>query len=216
MFKKFVSLIIVFVLLALPTSAALAGKPTDTGNNGKPPDISERGKSAEVGHKGVPNQSSNKGTTLNSTTTTGFDQYGYNDTARIFNGTGLSWCMGKLGYDEAGCRAYMGDYANDKLVMKWNAEWDHGNTDGWTDSYYNAWENNQWNGKVPGGSGEVWHYKIVWVGPCNEGTYFENGGYCIWGQFEVIMDQGSIDGVHSFLAHGNPSGYGAYKSKPSE
>src|SRR3989344_3410680 len=48
----------------------------------------------------------------------GFDQYGYNDTARIFNGTGSSWCL--AGGYTANC---LGIYSPDKLVMKWNAEW---------------------------------------------------------------------------------------------
>ncbi len=94
------------------------------------------------------------------TNTNGFDQYGYNDTARIFNGTGESWSLAK-GLPED----YLGIYAPDKLVMKWNAEWDRGNTENWLNPPYAAWENNEWNGKTDGGSGEVWHYKIVWVGP---------------------------------------------------
>jgi len=90
----------------------------------------------------------------------GFDEFGYNDTARIFNGTGESWSLAKgLPAD------YLGIYAPDKLIMKWNAEWDRGNAENWLNPPYAAWENNEWNGKVPGGSGAVWHYKIVWVGP---------------------------------------------------
>lgn len=63
----------------------------------------------------------------------GFDQYGYNDTARLFNGTGASWSLAKgLPAD------YLGIYANDKLVMKWNAEWDRGNAENWANPPYNA------------------------------------------------------------------------------
>jgi hypothetical protein len=142
----------------------------------------------------------------------GFDEFGYNRNAGIFNGTGLSWCMGKLGWDETACRTYMGKYANDRLVMKWNAEWDRGNYEGWTDVSYDAWENNQWNGNVEGGSGEVWHYKIVWVGDCMaDPNLVPEGGYCIWNQFAVLMDHGTnADKVHEFLAHAKPSGYGRY------
>lgn len=144
-------------------------------------------------------------------TSTGFDQYGYNRTARVFNGTGTSWCEAKgLASD---C---MGIYSPDKLVMKWNAEWDRGNAEGWQDTNgYNAWEDNQWNGKVPGGSGANWHYKIVWVGPCGkDGTELPNGGYCIWGQFEVLTDHGQDPNIgpgHLWFAHASPAGYGAYK-----
>src|SRR3954447_27053398 len=49
----------------------------------------------------------------------GYDQYGYNTTARSFNGTGASWCQ--AGGQPASC---MGAYSNDKLGMKWNAQWD--------------------------------------------------------------------------------------------
>jgi hypothetical protein len=45
----------------------------------------------------------------------GFDEFGYNNTARIFNGTGESWSLAKgLPAD------YLGIYAKDKLAMKWN------------------------------------------------------------------------------------------------
>lgn len=93
--------------------------------------------------------------------------------------------------------------------MKWNAEWDRGKAEGWKNGPYDAWENNEWNGKVPGGSGEVWHYKIKWVGNCNaDKNLIPEGGYCIWGQFATIMDQGTADGEHFWFAHGVPTGYG--------
>ena len=118
----------------------------------------------------------------------GFDQYGYNDTARIFNGTGSSWCL------EKGMAAdCLGIYSPDKLVMKWTSDWDRGNAEGWTNPpYTGAWTSNEWNGKgVKGGSGAVWHYKIVWVGAELENSqYWRPGGYAVWGQFEVLMDQG--------------------------
>ncbi|OGG13815.1 hypothetical protein A2773_05660 [Candidatus Gottesmanbacteria bacterium RIFCSPHIGHO2_01_FULL_39_10] len=141
----------------------------------------------------------------------GFDQYGYNDTARIFNGTGSSWCLAK-GLP-ANC---IGIYSPDKLVMKWNAEWDRGNAEGWTDpAGYDAWLNNEWNGKVKGGSDAVWHYKIVWVGSCGaDYTPLPNGGYCIWGQFEVLMDQGvdpNFGPGHMWFTHAIPNGYGSYR-----
>ncbi len=143
----------------------------------------------------------------------GFDDAGYNDQARIFVGTGWSWCMDKVG-NAAWCTAYLGPYANDKLVMKWNAEWDRGNDENWANGPYDAWENNEWNGMVPGGSGAVWHYNIVWVGSCgSDYTPLPNGGYCIWGQFEALMDQGidpSYGPGHMWFAHANPTGYGAY------
>ena len=138
----------------------------------------------------------------------GFDEYGYNRCAHQFVGTGMSWCMEKIG-DLAWCTDYLEDYANDKLVMKWNEEWDRGNAEGWNDpNGYDAWENNEWNGLVPGGSGETEHFKTVWIGAdaCSELTGEE---YCIWGQFLVLQDfygPGQPEG----LTHITPSGYGAY------
>jgi hypothetical protein len=142
--------------------------------------------------------------------TNGFDEFGYNRTARIFVGTGGGWCAArKMGWDCAG--TIYAPYAKDRLVMKWNAEWDRGNAESWVDTPYAAWENNEWNGAVPGGSGEVWHYKIQWVGVCGAtGDPLPDGGYCIWGQFEVILDHGtSADHTHVWFAHALPTGYGA-------
>lgn len=135
----------------------------------------------------------------------GFDQYGYNDTARIFNGPAD-------GVDRVLDGAVWGDptYANDHLTMKWNAAWDACNDFGTPVACAGAWTNNEWNGKVPDGSGEVWHYKIVWVGPCST-TDFSDGGYCVWGSYEVILSQGTVDNVHAWDTLANPAGYGAYK-----
>lgn len=140
---------------------------------------------------------------------TGFDDNGYNNTANIFNGTGSSWCIAKALSSDC-----LGIYSPDSLIMKWNNEWVRGNLENWSNPPYRAWENNEWNGNVVGGSGAVWHYKIVWVGSCGADlTPLANGGYCIWGQFEVIMDQGvdpSYGPGHFWFAHANPTGYGAY------
>ena len=143
----------------------------------------------------------------------GFDEWGYNRQARIFDGTAWSWCMGKVG-DTAWCTSYLGSFRDDKLVMKWNAEWDRGNAEHWSNPPYNAWENNEWNGAFPGGSGTVWHYKIVWVGNCvADPTLIPNGGYCIWDQFATIQDHGtdpSQEPAHSWYALAKPNGYGSY------
>ena len=140
----------------------------------------------------------------------GFDQYGYNRTARVFNGTGASWSVAQgLPAD------YLGIYSNDNLVMKWNAEWDRGNATGWSTAAgpYRAYLDNEWNGNVPGGSGWTEHFKAVWIGGnCGaDYTLLPNGGYCIWGQFEAIFDRG-MDPSHSpwILAHAKPAGYGSY------
>ena len=150
--------------------------------------------------------------------TTGFDQFGYNNKARIFNGTGMSWCMGKMGrrdgWTEQQCATYIAPYGKDKLVMKWNAEWDRGNAESWASPLYAAWENNEWNGRVPGGSGEIWHYKIAWDKGCAEGgkpsvEAAKGGAYCLWGQFAMLQSQGSGgDRVHVWDVLLKPAGYG--------
>lgn len=135
----------------------------------------------------------------------GFDQFGYNRQARIFVGPASGWCLERG--SPADC---LGIYSNDRLVMKWNAEWDRGNAEGWLNPPYAAWENNEWNGVVPGGSGETWHYNIQWVGSCGaDGTPLPDGGYCIWGQFEVILSHGTIANEHFWDAHAIPTGYGS-------
>lgn len=141
-----------------------------------------------------------------------FDQFGYNDKARIFIGVAD-------GVDRSLDGAVWGDptYARDHLVMKWNAAWDACNDHGYDDPSYcaGAWLDNEWNGAMPGGSGSVWHYKIVWVGSAGElGPYWQPGGYSVWGNYEVLMDQGmdfTLTPVHTWLARSAPNGYGAAK-----
>jgi hypothetical protein len=150
-----------------------------------------------------------KGNATGQVNDNGFDQWGYNSTARIFSGFASGWCL------ERGAPAdCMGNYSNDRLVMKWNAEWDRGNDENWSNPPYDAWENNEWNGAFPGGSGAVWHYKIVWVGDCVlNPDLVPAAGYCVWGQFATIMDQGtdpSYGPGHLWFAHANPTGYGSY------
>jgi len=134
----------------------------------------------------------------------GFDEFGYNYKARIF--------VGKAdGVDRNLDGTVWGDptYTNDHLVMKWSKGWDDARFHG-ADWGPDAWVDNEWNGMVPGGSGEVWHYKIIWVGRELENSpYWREGGYPIWGQFEVIFSQGVVGGEHMWEVLVAPSGYGA-------
>jgi len=138
----------------------------------------------------------------------GFDEFGYNDTARIFVGPAD-------GVDRVLDGMVWGDptYADDHLVMKWNKAWDECNDAGGTNSEVctGAWTNNEWTGMMPNGSGETWHYKFVWVGPCGaNGTELPDGGYCIWNNYAVILSQGTADGEHLWDVLAKPAGYGAY------
>lgn len=140
-----------------------------------------------------------------------FNDFGYNDKAHIFRGPAD-------GVDRNLDGTVWGDptYANDQLVMKWNAQWDACNAAGNDDAAAcaGAWLDNEWNGAA-GGSGEVWHYKIVWVGSAGEESeYWQPGGYRVWGNYEVLQDQGVSlnDGpLHTVYANSTPNGYGAAK-----
>jgi hypothetical protein len=132
----------------------------------------------------------------------GFDQFGYNYNAKIFVGAadGVDRNLDGMVWGDA-------TYANDHLKMNWSKAWDDARFNGaeWT---CDAWEDNQWNGMVPGGSMETWHYMIVWVGPeLENSSCWQEGGYPIWGQFEVIMSHGTYENSHIWEAHANPSGY---------
>ncbi|MGQ9595705.1 MAG: hypothetical protein ACUVXH_14430, partial [Anaerolineae bacterium] len=101
---------------------------------------------------------------LTPTASAGFDEFGYNYGARLFVGPAD-------GVDRILDGKFWGDptYANDRLVMKWSKAWDNARFHGapWGPE---AWITNEWNGRVPGGSGEGWHYKIIWVGPALENS----------------------------------------------
>jgi len=139
----------------------------------------------------------------------GFDEYGYNYNARIFVGVGENWYRGKYGlpvWHEGDPFLWDETYGRDHLVMKWSKAWDDARFHGgdWTPE---AWCTNQWNGMFPSGSGETWHYTNVWVGSELESSvYWRLGGYAIWGQFEVILSHGTINGEHIWDAHAIPSG----------
>lgn len=133
----------------------------------------------------------------------GFDEYGYNYRARIFEGAAD-------GVDKNNDGNVWGDptYANDHLKMTWSKAWDDARYNN-ADWNCDAWEDNQWNGMFPGGSNEVWHYRIVWVGPeLEESPCWREGGYPVWGEFEVIFSQGVINGEHIWDARAFPSGNG--------
>lgn len=134
----------------------------------------------------------------------GFNEFGYNYNARIFSGKAD-------GVDKNNDGTVYGDstYANDHLVMKWNKAWDDCNAHGYNDPTYcaGAWDTNEWNGMVPGGSGETEHVKIIWVGSgLNSSPYWVDGGTAIWNNYEAIMDQGMAGGVHHVYTFATPNG----------
>jgi len=136
----------------------------------------------------------------------GFNEFGYNYDARIFVGPAD-------GVDRNLDGTVWGDptYANDHLKMKWSKAWNEARFNGadWT---CDAWEDNKWNGMVPDGSGETWHYRIIWVGSeLEDSPCWRDGGYPIWGQFEVIMSHGAdFEHNHIWETHAHPTGYGSF------
>lgn len=135
----------------------------------------------------------------------GFNEYGYNYGARIFVGPAD-------GVDKVLDGMVWGDptYANDHLVMKWNQAWDDCNDAGnnSVDACLGAWTTNEWNGRAPDGSDWIEHYKIIWVGALGEDSpYWSDGGYLVWGNYEVIMDQGlDPSNAHFSFALATPNG----------
>lgn len=148
---------------------------------------------------------------VSSVSAKGFDTAGYNEKANLFNGTGWSWCMDKVG-DNTWCNSYLGDYKNDKLTMKWNEQWDICNekADDTAESCLGAWTTNHWQGMKGDGTNANWFYKMIWVGPEGEDSpYWVEGGYSIWGSYETILDMGKdpfYGEGHIVLAKGIPNG----------
>jgi len=138
------------------------------------------------------------------TGTHGFNACGYNYGARLFSGLAD-------GVDNNLNGTVWGHptYANDYLVMKWNVQWDNCNANGFDDPTYclGAWTTNEWNGMLPNGSSTTEHIKIIWVGSLGEASsYWVPGGYSVWGNYEVVMDQGMAGGVHNWWALTTPNG----------
>ena len=133
--------------------------------------------------------------------TVGFDDWGYNYQARLFNGT---YCDAYR--DAAWCQ----DYKEDNLLMKWNDAWLSNKDcdgDGLLDRHYGfdsylgsgAWLTNIMSGTYEGDEGQAcnWNYfvKIV-AAPADahvaDGFWYTAGGTeigaVIWGEFAIIQE----------------------------
>jgi len=117
----------------------------------------------------------------------GYDQFGYNYQAHMFNGTydssdrtldGTYW-------------GDTGDYVDDTLIMKWSDDWlsnkdcnDDGKLDRGTSGTSLGWLTNHNEGDYDsdGNGTQDAHYtyfaKIVWVG----------SGGSLWGEYEIIQE----------------------------
>ncbi|HML98005.1 MAG TPA: hypothetical protein PKD75_05950 [Tepidiformaceae bacterium] len=143
--------------------------------------------------------------------TSGFDEFGYNYQAHIFNGTYDSYDR-VIGNDTS-------DFADDSLIMKWSDSWlanvdcdgddklDRGLVDGESDGISKGWLTNQASGDydsdTPTDGTQDAHYtyftKIVWVG---------SGG--LWGAYDVIQEvyNDPEGGFHGLLTKVGTPGFG--------
>lgn len=141
----------------------------------------------------------------------GFDQFGYNYQAHMFNGTYDSYDRvldGKV-WGQAS------DYADDQLMMKWSDDWLSNkdcNGDGKLDrgadggGISQGWLTNHWVGDYDSNGDGVQdaHYtdfvKIVWVGP----------GGDLWGQYTIIQEvyNDPVGGMHGLLFKIGAPGFG--------
>jgi hypothetical protein len=151
--------------------------------------------------------------------TTGFDQYGYNYQAHLFNGLTAN-------YSRPDVVATEGD---ESLVMKWSGDWLANvscSQDGTLSRGYDAktgnvagfskgWVTNHFEGDYLGSDGEMHHYtyfaKIVY----DNGTACKEGkDTCLWGLYTIIEEINNdpfgeyLGNTHKKLTH--PAGLGHY------
>ncbi|GAB4482275.1 MAG: hypothetical protein Kow00124_30960 [Anaerolineae bacterium] len=158
--------------------------------------------------------------------TTGYDEWGYNYQAHMFNGT---YCDAYR--DAAWCQ----DWAEDELIMKWNDAWLSNKDcdgDGLLDRHYGfdsyigsgAWLTNHMAGVYEGDNGETckWNYFVKIVAAPADATltggfwYAADGteiGPAIWGQFAIIQEVSNDPcwGDHGVIYNSPaPTGFGFY------
>jgi len=147
----------------------------------------------------------------NNPITTGYDDFGYNYQALMFNGR---YCD----FD----RVVGGDYCDDDLMMKWNQAWlSNKDCDGdlYLDRHFGdgsyigsgAWLTNHQSGKAEvNGKMRKWTYfvKIIAVTPedvLSEGFWYDSNGIEIgpeiWGAFAVVQEvlNDPSSGAHGIL-----------------
>ncbi len=144
----------------------------------------------------------------------GYDQFGYNYQAHMFNGTYDSSDRVLDGLYQADPAS--ADYADDSLIMKWSDAWianvdcngdtklDRGLVDGVVGGISKGWLTNQNEGDYTDLDGVVQHYtyfaKIVWVGP----------GGSLWGQYKIIQEvyNDPAAGIHGLQLMVGAPGFG--------
>ena len=164
-------------------------------------------------------------TSDNEVITTGYDKWGYNYQAQIFNG---GYCDAYR--DAAWCQPYK----DVKLIMKWNDAWLSNKDcdgDGLLDRHYGydsyigsgAWLTNHQSGEYEDDEGNLckWTYFVKIVAAPSDANavdgiwYAADGteiGPVIWGQFAIIqqVENDSCAGIHG-AQYISPSGPGLGK-----
>lgn len=125
----------------------------------------------------------------------GYDKYGYNYQAHMFNGL----------YENFSRPAVVVTEGTENMVMKWSDDWlanvdCNGDTKldrgldpktGQSTGVSRGWVTNHFEGDYLGSDGEMHHYtyfaKIVWVGPVPSGTD-PWAAVRIWGSYAVIEE----------------------------
>ena len=142
----------------------------------------------------------------------GYDQFGYNYQAYMFNGR---YCDSD--------RVIGGDYCDVNLIMKWNDAWLSNmdcDGDGKLDRYYGnvsyigsgAWLTNHQSGTNEDGTKWTYFVKIV-AKPDANFDCADVGGIEIWGSFceiQTVSNDPAYD-EHGVQLLGEPAGFGAWK-----
>lgn len=170
--KKVLVVLVVLLALGLTTSVVLADPPTKVDSNGVEVEWKDSGSQCTKIQSGTLLRSD--GVTIQ----TGYDEWGYNYQAHMFNG---GYCDAYR--DAAWCQ----DYKDVDLIMKWNDAWlanvDCDN-DGLLDRHYG------YASYI--GSG-------AWLTNHQKGTYEQDGTTCNWEYFVKIVaapaDANKTDGV---------------------
>jgi len=197
--KRTLVILVVLTALLLTTSVALADKPVKFDAEGN-----EVGWAKTLDDNNQACTTIQSGMLLNSVgeaITTGFDEWGYNYQAHMFNG---GYCDSYR--DAAWCQPYK----DVELLMKWNDAWLSNvdcDGDGLLDRHYDfpsyigsgAWLTNHQSGSYEGLEGQTcnWNYFVKIVAAPLDAT--SSGGYwyaadgtemgpSIWGAFAVIQE----------------------------
>jgi hypothetical protein len=215
--KRLLLAFVIVVVLAVTASVAWADKPIR---------LDAEGNEVEWENTDSSCTTIQDGTLLTSdgeVITTGYDQFGYNYQAHMFNGR---YCD----YD----RVLGGDYCDVNLIMKWNDAWLANvdcDGDGLLDRHYGfdsyigsgAWETNHQSGEYElDGQTCKWNYFVKIVAAPADATlnggiwYAADGteiGPVIWGQFAIIqqVENDPCAGIHGlqYLSPDHP-GFGGW------